>query len=837
MQPEISVLLFGLAGAALVLSGIGNKSLQNLSLVETATPQWRSWEKWFLAAVVLFGGLSRGYRLGSIPAGANGAEGQIAGAVHRLGVTPRYVAHWFGDINFPTLTYYQSLLSMKIFGEGAGALRLPSVFWGVLLLVLFYLLARRIASPESALIGTLLLSADQYTFLMSRMIFPGIITMVAPVGGFYFLLKGMKSQRLFDFAVGGALAGLSLHSYVPGRLFAALIICWILWLLVTGPRRVIVSIKGLGLYALMFVLIGAPVIHFAITSSESYWRVVQRVNPQAVHDFGHNFDFWLGRAKSMMKMFHYRGDPDLSMQIPGEPILNPIAGFFLPMGFVCCLVYFWRAVPAYLLGALVTGFLPAILAEGFYPPVSRRAVAVFPIVYLMIVMAIEFFRQGLNPWKGKWTNRLLMAIGVAAGFWAMAFGYNNYFERWANNGKVLYHLSHHYYQAGNIMRRNPDSKIHLNVYLNVESLPVSSIYFPYGRRKVPHREFEEIWRLDTKTDHLVFLDPLFEPDLHLIEASFPGFTMEKRHERRLRYQPAANLLALNLTKQVLKEARGVSAGQVGEDPIHFQLENLGTFFRNHSGQTIDIRFMMLLPRTQLSLRIDTMWPDSKLFVDGRIWEKNQKATFDGGPHFFHFTGRVPRETLGQFPLDIQLLEGVRGGWFSKDSIFPILEPRGVRLEWYKGGNFDVPEPNYSRMISVPRYRFFDIPFEPLHMIFAVQGKAWIHPQEEGWFSMKAADNQDIVIEIDGKKVYESTPNQPPTSRFFHLKPGQRRKMVFRHVVHPVHLFQRTFELSWIQKDVGVPEPLPASWLKPVMEGSWEPWDENRSQAAGSNGIR
>jgi len=214
-QPKLGLLLFFIAGLSLVFSaGRGTWERSDLDSPETS---WRPWEKWFLLGLAVFGFLSRSYLLGTVPAGANGAEGQIASALNRLENLDRYVPHWGGDISFPTLTYYQSLICAHLFGWEPGSLRLPSVLWGVLLLPLFYLLARRMASPESALIGTLLLSADQYTFLMSRMLFPGIITMIAPVGGFYFLLKGLGSAKFLDFAIGGALAGLSLHSYVPGH--------------------------------------------------------------------------------------------------------------------------------------------------------------------------------------------------------------------------------------------------------------------------------------------------------------------------------------------------------------------------------------------------------------------------------------------------------------------------------------------------------------------------------------------------------------------------------------------------------------------------------------------
>jgi hypothetical protein len=78
----------------------------------------RSWEPWFLLALLGLGLLSFGWRLGSIPEGANYSEGYLAVSAGGVSATGHYVAHdERAETNWPTLYHYQGLTAVKLLGN------------------------------------------------------------------------------------------------------------------------------------------------------------------------------------------------------------------------------------------------------------------------------------------------------------------------------------------------------------------------------------------------------------------------------------------------------------------------------------------------------------------------------------------------------------------------------------------------------------------------------------------------------------------------------------------------------------------------------------------------
>jgi len=813
-----AMVLFALAGLCLIFSTGSYQAAVEGSDLQTPEVPWRPWEKWFLLGLLIYAAFTRSYLLGTVPAGANGHEGQIAGAVYDLEQAGlrNYVAHWGGDIQYPTLTFYQSLFCVKLFGHDPAVFRMPSVLWAVLLLGLFYLLARRISSPEVAVIGTLLLSADQYTFVMSRIMFPGIITMIAPVGGFYFLLKGMETGRLWAFAVGGVLGGLSLHSYIPGRVFGPLMVCWLVWLLVIRPRKVIGSWKGLLVYAGSFLGMGSPVIYFALKYPGTYWGAVEHSNPHLAMGLSQSLEWILGTARAYLGMFHVQGDWNLAMQIPHEPMFNPVTNFLLPLGLVSCLIFFWRPVPAYLLGSLVAGMIPAILSHGQDPPATRRVVAIIPIVYLFIVMALERLRRGFNPWNRIWVNRFLTAVGILAAIWALALGYHNYFERWAKDPRVLTQLSHHYYRASQVMKKYPEVQTQVAVYLLREGRPVSNMFYPRDRTVTFFQELEDLWRVDPETEHLFFIDPLFEPDLPFIRESFPGVEARAFGGDNMSEPRVGRLVMVYLSPEVLRGARGVFVEAPGQERRVVSLRDFSRVMEGLKGKQVELRFMLMLPRKPSKVGIKTQWPGWTLRVDGRPWTEKGRALFLGGPHFLHLSGRVPPSLSPGLPVTIRLLEGDG----HEPGIFPVRGPFGLRVWFYEDPDDRNQEATLSRVLSVPRYPFREYPFEPLHIPFAVKASAWIQAEEAGRYSISIPRFKDARVEIDGKPVFVSKPGGAGSSSFFVLEAGQPRLMTVYHQVGHVPLEERVLELRWMRQDTGLEEPMAASLMRPDLEGTW-----------------
>jgi len=293
----------------------------------------------------------------------------------------------------------------------------------------------------------------------------------------------------------------------------------------------------------------------------------------------------------------------------------------------------------------------------------------------------------------------------------------------------------------------------------------------------------------------------------------------------MKKHPDANLVVLHFSPEILKKARGIILDSPGRDPEKVTLEELPHKLSQVRGGSASVRFMLMLPREPLSLGIKSTWKGWDLWVDGRPWTETGKANFSGGPHFLRISGRVLDAKPEGLPLLIQTL-GTRapGGWTGINAMFPIPKPYGLRAWFYKDPKNLDSTVNFSRVLSVPRYRFFDVPFEPLHMPFMIKGEAWIHPQKEGRFKISNPPDQHLRVSLDGQEVFVSVPDRPLREKFFTLRPGTPRWMTFWHRVKPVRLWERTLELRWIQEGATQEEPIPASWLEPDLKGSWTSLD-------------
>lgn len=347
---------------------------------------------------------------------------------------------------FPWLYPFMQMMSSDVLGPSLAALRLPSVFLGLVQVLGVYYVGRIAFGSRAGLLAALALAVLPVHVHFSRLGLNNIAEATFAIWGFYALLLGFKSGGQAAYAVAGVLFGLTQYFYEGGRLFYALFaLLWFLWSWLSmgqGWRRptlrqALIFISGL-------VLVLLPLYYtWVVRDLNLFPRFAAvggelNVPPAAVTAQAEGLIATL-LQRLEIPLLSYVGLSDRSSFFGGDTAFVPllIAPIFL-LGLAAC-VWRPRHPGAALVGAWVLG---VAVANSFIPfaPQSPRYVVVFPALALAIGLGFDtlslIWREAGPRWrKAGGGLLLLLALGTAGHQIAYYFGehiptyYTRYFSR------------------------------------------------------------------------------------------------------------------------------------------------------------------------------------------------------------------------------------------------------------------------------------------------------------------------------------------------------------------------------------------------------------------------
>lgn len=160
----------------------------------------------------------------------------------------------FGDYK-PASYVYITVPFVAILGLNEWSVRLPSAIFGVLAVILIYLLVKELLEDEIlAIAASFTLVISPWHLQFSRAAFEANMALTLNLLGSYLFLKGLKDKKWFIFSA--IIFGLSLFTYQASRLFVPLLI---LTLILTNYRRINwrTLVPSVGVLAVFFLLVSA----------------------------------------------------------------------------------------------------------------------------------------------------------------------------------------------------------------------------------------------------------------------------------------------------------------------------------------------------------------------------------------------------------------------------------------------------------------------------------------------------------------------------------------------------------------------------------------------------
>ena len=324
--------------------------------------------------------------------------------------------------------YIQTAVGALI-GDHALALRLPSVYFGVLLVAVSYALGRRMFGERVGLWSAAFLAVLFWPVFYSRLalraislpVFSGLAALlwwrgIGERGSTGAGESTTAPHHLRTSAplllLAGLFAGLSLHTYMAARAVP------IFFALYTGylalfHRSVLWRYRqGIALFWLLLVLVGAPLVLYLLNNPGSEIRIAEVDAPLRALRAGDTRPI-MENALRIAGMFGVAGDPLWRQNIAGRPVFDPVMAILFYAG-VALSVWRWRdRRHAFILLWLVTSVIPSLVTID--APSSIRIINLLPALMLFPLALIHSMPYLSTLWDKLSTELITRIIGWGLG--------------------------------------------------------------------------------------------------------------------------------------------------------------------------------------------------------------------------------------------------------------------------------------------------------------------------------------------------------------------------------------------------------------------------------------
>ena len=432
-----------MAGLALMLLGLvltqeempwGDRSRRSAIFVEVAV---------FLALVAIAIAL-RVFRLESLPPGMFVDETNASiDALYILDgrQVSAFATGWYET---PNLYMYFLAALFKLFGATFYTLKAASLIPAILTIVAIYPLARILFGIPTAVVATFLMSVARWHLNLSRWgwneLTPPLIMILVAL----FLTRASRSNRLFEFALGGMLLGIGMYSYLAIRLMVIAVALYLLYRILFERGYLKRAFVGLAVFTAVYALTFGPLAVTYIQNPLTFLNRSSEINIFNDINRAGSAQPLVESAKLHAEMFTARGDRNARHNLPGEPMLDPITGalFLLAVGGAL-----WHLADhryALLILWLISALAGGILSNLGEAPQAFRTLTALPAA---VILAADFLARVLRALRA-WMVPVLIARPRLA--WAPAAfagvtligiaGFQNidsFFNRYASNRTVL----------------------------------------------------------------------------------------------------------------------------------------------------------------------------------------------------------------------------------------------------------------------------------------------------------------------------------------------------------------------------------------------------------------
>lgn len=301
-----------------------------------------------------------------------------------------------------TLYFYIILASFKLFGINNFALRFPSAIFGILGVLMFYLIMKKVFKKSIIyhLLSIIFLTSHWY-LNFTRFSFEATFLLLLELTSIYFLFQCFKTLKWSYLILSGIFAGLAFNSYLPGRIFFILPLFFLFFKALKSNYS-----KICFLFITPFIITVLPLTiylstHKDIRFSQQFYIQNKKLN------FTKKTQYLLKNVKATALMFNFRGDMNGRHNYPGKAALNPILGIFFVLGLFICLMKIKSVYNQFFLFYFFISLVPTLFTNPVENPNMLRTFTAIPSVVYFIGMSVSTI---LTKYKSWWFGLMIFFL-------------------------------------------------------------------------------------------------------------------------------------------------------------------------------------------------------------------------------------------------------------------------------------------------------------------------------------------------------------------------------------------------------------------------------------------
>lgn len=454
---------------------------------------------------------------------------------------------WFYEANNGREGLFMNLIALcfKFLGVSVLSLKLPSIIFGTLTILGTYLLGKELFNRRVGLISSFLVATAFWAINFSRISFRANTLPTILVFSFYFLWKGLRTRKWLDFALGGLIFGLGLHTYIAFRIAPAILVVVLATLIVNRRGFLKEYWKHIAVFSVFTLLAAAPMLYTFYQHPEyiqSRTSEISVLNPEV--NQGHLF-LALGRSVGLsLVKYNIWGDQNWRHNYPPYAILDPVTGIAFTFGFIYVLLrclHLWSLrflrnerhprleTYTFLLAWFFIMLVPEFLTvEG--NPHALRSIGTLPAVFLLSALTFEFFL-----WKSyhhsRFFQKMTFSIITVILLFIGVFNTVKYHFFWANQKKTAESFDQNLMDASRYLDTIPPTQEVFVITESMQRVPIQ--VFHWGEKNISYVYPGEITNITPlRSDHfeILFTDRNDEA-IAALQEKFPGLTLEEKTDR------------------------------------------------------------------------------------------------------------------------------------------------------------------------------------------------------------------------------------------------------------------------------------------------------------------
>jgi 4-amino-4-deoxy-L-arabinose transferase-like glycosyltransferase len=457
---------------------------------------------------------------------------------------------WFYTANNGREGLFMNMVAFcfSLFGISVMSLRLPAILCGTLTVFGTYLLTKELFTAyfsESrkeriALIASYLVAVSYWAINFSRISFRANMLPLVLVFAFYFLFRGLRTKKWWDFALGGFIFGSGLHTYIAFRIAPAILIVMLVSFLLSRKnflkdywRRILVFIAFTLISAapLLYTFYAHP--EFLESRSASVSILAPEVNG------GQPFQTFLRSLSLSLAKYNFWGDQNWRHNYPPYPILDIISGTAFLFGLLYSFLYLIKLFFAriaqkkrnekmdlylFLVAWFFIMLAPEFMtAEGM--PHALRAIGTLPVTFIFSALAFDYFVEYTK--KYSWLLRgiftffivsLLLFVGL--------FNSLKYHVFWASQIETARSFENVLMDVSRYLKTLPAQKEKFVIAENMQRIPI--VLFNQNMPNLEMVYSGQVEFITPKTaDFIIILTDKNDAVIAYLENKFPALELKE----------------------------------------------------------------------------------------------------------------------------------------------------------------------------------------------------------------------------------------------------------------------------------------------------------------------